>query len=90
MTTKVTVFTVSGTLPFPLDMLRYDNAWPHTESDAMRIGEACDSRFRQARFKDDKQYRWTVTLTTHAGDPTIGRWRSFGWEVDEVQPSYNL
>lgn len=65
-------YTVTGGLSFPVDMLRYDRAWPAQERDAGEIHAALD-RHRGAE-------RRTVHL--HGLDaPTKARWASFGWRV---------
>lgn len=61
-------YQVSGLYPFPVDMLRYDSAWP-ADSDAVdaitlkRPGE-----------------RVAIQLASHR-QPTSERWESFGWKV---------
>lgn len=73
-THSIQKFTVRGKLPFPLDMLRYDAAFPRDTDDALAI---------QATF-DPFSGPVTVTLNRAARPgtrPTVGRWRSFGWEV---------
>ena len=71
---KIITFTVQGTRPFPLDMLRYDCAWPKTQRDVNVIqGEHLPLRPR------------TVTLQSAcgAGKPTVERWATYGWTVTE-------
>lgn len=71
------VFTVRGALAFPLDMLRYDACYPHSETDAHEIEGSIRNYGTTAPL--------TVTLVFHSGasktHPTGERWRSFGWEV---------
>lgn len=62
---KYYVVTVEGYGQFPIDMLRYDAAFPHTEEDSYRIME---------------QGKRVVNLLTQVA-PTIPRWRSFNWDV---------
>ena len=68
---KLVEFTVEGTAPFPIDMLRYDSAFPATESDSALI--------------DRHQYdgsKVQVKLQSYGfGVPTIGRWESFLWKI---------
>lgn len=71
MTRYLYMFTVSGSSPFPIDMLRYDRCWPESESDSGSISATARNRPHGARF---------VTLTGHH-PPTDGRWASFGWTV---------
>lgn len=67
----VTKFVVSGTLPFPIDMLRYDAAWPASESDSAVI---------ESTMRHDNNGRVEVTVKAR-GPLTVGRWESFGWTV---------
>lgn len=65
-------FTVEGMGEFPLDMLRYDRAWPERVEDCIAIKWG-------ARAPDGLQ---SVTLRTASRTaPTRERWRSFGWNV---------
>ena len=68
------VFTVHGRGPFPLDMLRYDGAWPYSTQDAVEIGES---------FDISNGYKsWEVKLCTNQNmSPTEGRWASFNCGV---------
>ena len=72
------VFNVHGRNHFPIDMLRYDRATPHRESDSKQITPAtgCHSGGTIAGYDIELQ-------SNH--EPTLGRWRSFGWEVTDVQ-----
>jgi hypothetical protein len=67
---------VEGSGPFPIDMLRYDGAYPAREEDAARIHSSFD-RFARERQK--------VTIVIPDGRPTEGRWDSFGWRVVSVE-----
>ncbi len=70
-------FTVAGRGQFPVDMLRYDCAWPQGPEDALHITES---------YHPDAVFRsWTLTLTSNQShSPTVARWASFGCTV-EVQ-----
>lgn len=71
MALKQTSFKVEGRGPFPIDMLRYDSAWPATGADASIIENLNHVRERR-----------TVTLNSIGiGAPTIARWNSFLWRV---------
>ena len=76
----VKTFTVEGTYPFPVDMLRYDQCWPSRESeDSVQLSEAM-----MLRKTSDPNRKRRVRLTTNAiNRPTVGRWESFGWKVVE-------
>jgi hypothetical protein len=68
---KRVFFIVEGSGTFPFDMLRYDHAWPYSESkDSPSL---------------DRDLRWGVRRVMLSSDtpqaPTDGRWRSFGWQV---------
>lgn len=65
-------FTFKGHGPFPLDMLRYDSCWPKAGSDVKQIEWSLDwTEQRKERF---------VTLEAD-NEPTIERWKSFGWRL---------
>lgn len=57
--------TVEGAGEFPVDMLRYDAAFPHKEEDSYLIMERGKRK---------------VSLLTQI-TPTQARWESFGWKV---------
>ncbi len=66
-----TRFTVTGGGRFPMDMLRYDSAWPDTSEDARLLNEEHGER--------------TVTLrhvSVHSKGPEVRRWMSYGWKVE--------
>lgn len=69
---KCVRFLVEGSGPFPLDMLRYDKAFPRTEQDA---NVAQGSRIRRS----------VTLLSSSLSAPTHARWESFGWKVDGVE-----
>lgn len=72
MAAKRFVFTVEGRGEFPFDMLRYDQAWPHSEfNDSPQLRGGIEAPLRQ------------VTLRCDGNPPTVGRWQSFGWKVIE-------
>jgi hypothetical protein len=73
-------FKVTGHYPFPIDMLRYDRCTPDCEVDSYKIISVSDAIAR-------REGPVTITLRSHSespGVPTIGRWRSFGWDVTSV------
>ena len=87
MTRKTCVFTVKGAFPFPLDMLRYDACYPHSQAAVATISETLDPHLRhQARSergftKDTFSVKLVSQLIVN---PTKDRWESFGWKVTEV------
>ena len=72
MNRRPTEFTVEGVGRFPVDMLRYEQAYPASEADA-----------GQADFHDDQlPRRRRVRVCAHyAGAPSRERWQSFNWKV---------
>lgn len=68
---------VKGTLPFPIDMLRYDRCTPFSEPDSHEIERSI------SRQGEVETYEVTVQHVHETKDwePTFGRWRSFGWAV---------
>lgn len=74
MSTKI---TVEGHHTFPLDMLRYDSATPHSSEDSSIIAES----FRPRPLRElNTPFRVELNMHTKT-KPTIGRWKSFGWTV---------
>ena len=66
---KMYEYEVRGGGYFPVDMLRYDEAWP---MDAIRMA----STFDRANITE------VVTIRMRSvRQPTVDRWRSFGWVV---------
>ena len=65
-------FTVAGTGPFPIDMLRHDCCYPARTGDAKSIEYSLDLDL------DGRKRR--ITLISHA-HPTVERWNHFGWSI---------
>ena len=61
---------------FPLDMLRYDAAWPATSESAMAIADSLNPSNRMNGI--------TVDLSGMS-KPTVGRWQSFGCHVEVLR-----
>ena len=78
-TMTYTKFTVEGRGEFPLDMLRYDSAWPYTGSDVSKIEARHDDGY------SDSTDRREVTLLSAHGNLTAARWASFGWPVTSIE-----
>ena len=71
---KIYTYEVTGTGSFPLDMLRYDAAYPASP-------RAVDTLMDASRgFNATSGVRFTLRLRSHY-PPTIERWRSFTWGV---------
>ena len=66
-------YKVTGTGDFPIDMLRYDHAYPATSEAVSAMGSSRLEDRSQQRTVDLCSYRW----------PTPDRWRSFGWLVED-------
>jgi hypothetical protein len=65
--------TIKGRGEFPLDMLRYDGAWPRDESETATITHAREHR-----------EGWSIRITgTSNHGPNHARWRSFMCKVAE-------
>lgn len=62
-------YFVTGRGDFPIDMLRYDGAWPASGEDAARLV-----------LLDDRRDLRSVRLRSYNA-PTLARWMSFGWSV---------
>jgi hypothetical protein len=59
-------YWVTGKGSFPLDMLRYDCAWPASGDDAPKINGNLWPSTRSIRMRSYQE-------------PTVERWSSFGW-----------
>src|SRR5689334_13711420 len=77
--TKVFSYRVTGWGAFPIDMLRYDAAWPARQEDVSRV--------MLARMDDDYRDIRSVDITSHSA-PTEARWASFGWRVSGITWRY--
>ena len=66
------LYEVQGSGVLPLDMLRYDSAWPANS-------EAVSSMSPPRGHAEERR---TIRLASYR-PPTDGRWRSFGWVVVE-------
>lgn len=69
-----TKFKVIGRRQFPLDMLRYDSAFPYDSAAAHSIADADNPEPRDVWLGAYHPVKGVV--------PTAARWRSFGWSVD--------
>lgn len=81
---KSVEFTVSGGGDFPLDMLRFDRAYPVDGTSAANIERPRDELGAPLQYAGSQR---TVRLRTeHAtySAPTTARWASFGWVVTEI------
>ena len=65
-------YTVSGRGPVPMDMLRYDGAYPATSGDAARVVDLSN---------EPRTVRLVHAAPVKSWRPEVARWSSFGWEV---------
>jgi hypothetical protein len=72
-------YRVVGVSHFPVDMLRYDCAWPR---DGHAVTLLADAMQRDARRAPNDPFR--IELRSNVRTPTVDRWRSFGWYVETV------
>ena len=70
-------YKVTGSGHFPIDMLRYDCAYPASQDAVSAMGSD------NPRTNPRTHGRRTVELCSHH-QPTPDRWRSFSWLVEEV------
>ena len=71
----MTIAKVVGHGPFPMDMLRYDRAFPYTESDSVTISSTFYRRCES----------YEVLVVTNLAKFTVDRWRSFGVSITPVK-----
>ena len=70
-----TIFEVKGCGRFPFDMLRRDRCHPVYESETPVLFQRGERTIVLATHHDRQSNGW----------PTVPRWRSFGWEVTNVE-----
>lgn len=75
---KVYTYSVNGSGRFPVDMLRYDAAWPASSTDASLLADRIEDPYH-CKTKAEP-----IRLQSHRA-PTIGRWQSFLWGVSEPE-----
>jgi hypothetical protein len=71
-------FTVTGRVPFPVDMLRYDGCNPADSESAATIEASIHHERPPAGGL------WSVRLISNRR-PTYGRWKSFLWTASDEQ-----
>ncbi len=69
-------YTVNSNTSFPIDMLRYDNAYPATCDAVSAIEHSRNPRRLGEQYK-------VALVGTH--EPTVERWNSFNWRVGDVE-----
>ncbi len=79
------IYTVRGTGPFPIDMLREDGSSPYSQQDSDRIEMSYDEPV--GNWANEKHFQ--ITLIKHNGyrhwTPNSAKWKSFGWEVINLE-----
>lgn len=67
---------------FPIDMLRYDGAYPASEREAHKIS---NTFYAEGGTSEPKPEELQIEVVgTFNGAPQDARWRSFGWHVTHV------
>jgi hypothetical protein len=72
---QTSAFKVRGSGEFPYDMLRYDQCYPMTTDDAVRLGYG--GRRDVVLISNTDRMRRV--------GPTIKRWESFGWTCHSLK-----
>lgn len=78
-------FTVEGRntqSSFPIDMLRYDSAYPANSDAVSAIAQSLGGTTKW--FSNDPERTKVVKLRTTKGSITPLRWKSYGWEIKEA------
>lgn len=71
---RVSIQKFKGSTPFPLDMLRYDQAYPVSQRDVQKILETFAVRSPEPVSIE--------VAVQHAKGFTLSRWQSFGWYAE--------
>ena len=77
---RTSYMVIKGKGDFPIDMLRYDDCFPATESDSYAIAKTFDS-YGEWEICVKKQVR----TYSKVRDWTNGRWASFGCSMESIQ-----
>lgn len=81
-------FTVSGRGQFPIDMLRYDTCFPVNPESVSVIYDCCSNHDLNALHNTEPvKVRLARYVDSKVTQPTIDRWRSFGWNVLDISTS---
>ena len=73
-------FVVETVFNFPIDMLRYDGCFPHSEMDAGKI-----DRSLTLQGHNPVEVKIGRYVSTKHDQPTVERWMSFGCKISEVE-----
>ena len=79
MADRIYYYTVEGTTDFPVDMLRYDAAWPTQE-----CGNTTCYNILTPEPLEKKLEPRQVSLASRK-KPTDARWNSFSWRVLDLR-----
>ena len=71
---QIDTIVVEGKRPFPLDMLRHDCCYPISETDSHAMENTIGRQ-------NVSPLRVGLYLRNGCRQPTVGRWKSFGWQV---------
>lgn len=72
---------------FPLDMMRYDRCTPRTQSD---VNDIVISENLALELEPKPITMVHYSHGFRRWQPTVDRWKSFGWEVVKVHPAYSM
>ncbi|RWB29624.1 MAG: hypothetical protein EOQ41_16060 [Mesorhizobium sp.] len=76
------VYTVTGSWPFPLDMLRYDRSRAATPEDQSKIdAPSSDYAANREAIRDEVSITLVMQQMHKFAAPATARWESFGWKV---------
>lgn len=67
-------YIVEGESTFPIDMLRYDQSWPHSEAKDIPY-------ISHHPYQEPMEKRRVMLATDAVSSPNGARWKSFGWRV---------
>lgn len=71
-------FVVKTSFTFPIDMLRYDGCFPHSEQDSGKIIRNLTEHEHPLEVKIGRYVDYKHSI------PCIGRWESFNCQIDEI------
>lgn len=76
--TRLHTYTVVGSWPFPLDMLRHDQSAAASRDDQVMI-----DRYAAEHAPDDGVFQNASITLCGWNKPNTARWESFGWAVPD-------
>lgn len=83
------IYTVTGSWPFPLDMLRYDQSRAATDEDQAKI-DALSGEYAPSLETIRVPVSISLIMVGHSkhARPTTARWESFTWHVPTDRDFY--